>query len=75
MHALLGSNQFNPILSASDPNLLQYQIINCSEENQTIKLESNNNIWIEVINTTNETGYVVSNCVFDYCVQKQSTSV
>ena len=53
-----------------DPDLLQYQITNCSEENETIKLESNNNIWIEVINTTNETGYVVSNCVFDYCVKR-----
>ena len=53
-----------------DPYLLQYQITNCSEENETIKLESNNNIWIEVINTTNETGYVVSNCVFDYCVKR-----
>ncbi len=50
-----------------DPDL---QITNCSEENGTIKLESNNNIWIEVINTTNQTGYVVSNCVFDYCVEK-----
>ena len=53
-----------------DPDLLQYQITNCSEENETIKLESNNNIWIEVINTTNETGYVVSNCVFDYCLKR-----
>ncbi len=50
--------------------LQRYQITNCSEENGTIKLESNNNIWIEVINTTNQTGYVVSNCVFDYCVEK-----
>ncbi|XP_064389295.1 uncharacterized protein LOC135337310 isoform X1 [Halichondria panicea] len=53
-----------------DPNLLQYQVTNCSEENGTIKLESNNNIWIEVINTTNGSRYVVSNCTFDYCVQK-----
>ncbi len=53
-----------------DQVLQQYQITNCSEENGTIKLESNNNIWIEVINTTNGTGYVVSNCVFDYCVEK-----
>ncbi|XP_064389007.1 uncharacterized protein LOC135337049 [Halichondria panicea] len=54
-----------------DPDLQQgYQITNCSEENGTIKLESDNNIWIEVINTTNKTGYVVSNCTFDYCVQK-----
>ncbi|XP_064401792.1 uncharacterized protein LOC135347698 isoform X2 [Halichondria panicea] len=55
---------------ACDPDLLLYQITNCSEENETIKLESNNNIWIEVINTTNETGYVVSNCAFDYCVKR-----
>ncbi len=47
-----------------------YQITNCSEENGTIKLESNNNIWIEFKNTTNKTGYVVSNCVFDYCIEK-----
>ncbi len=53
-----------------DPVLQRrYQITNCSEENGTIKLESDN-IWIEFINTTNETGYVVSNCVFDYCVEK-----
>ncbi|XP_064388678.1 uncharacterized protein LOC135336760 [Halichondria panicea] len=52
-----------------DPDLEQYQIINCSEENGILKLESNNNIWIEFI-TTNGTGYVVSNCTFDYCVEK-----
>ncbi|XP_064390017.1 uncharacterized protein LOC135337926 [Halichondria panicea] len=51
-----------------DPDLQQlYQITNCSEENGTIKLESNNNIWID---TTNGTGYVVSNCAFNYCVEK-----
>ncbi|XP_064388159.1 uncharacterized protein LOC135336328 [Halichondria panicea] len=54
-----------------DPVLQRrYQIANCSEENGTIKLESNTNIWIEFINTTNGTGYVVSNCTFDYCVEK-----
>ncbi len=54
-----------------DPVLQQeYQITNCSEENGTIKLESNNNIWIGVTDTTNGTGYVVSNCTFDYCVLK-----
>ena len=52
-----------------DPLLQQgYQIGNCSEKNETIKLESN--IWIRVANTTNGTGYVVSNCTFDYCVEK-----
>ncbi len=54
-----------------DPVLQQrYQITNCSKENGTIKLENNNNIWIEVINTTSGTGYVVSNCTFDYCVER-----
>ena len=54
-----------------DPDLQQrYQITNCSDENGTIKLESNNNIWIGVTNTTNGSGYVVSNCTFDYCVLK-----
>ncbi len=54
-----------------DPDLHQgYQISNCFEENGTITLERNNNTWIEVINTTNGTGYVVSNCAFDYCIQK-----
>ncbi|XP_064389809.1 uncharacterized protein LOC135337762 [Halichondria panicea] len=54
-----------------DPVLQQeYQITNCSDENETIKLESNNNIWIGVTNTTNGSRYVVSNCTFDYCVLK-----
>ncbi|XP_064389209.1 uncharacterized protein LOC135337245 [Halichondria panicea] len=54
-----------------DPDLQQYQITNCSEKYGTLKLESNNNIWIEFINTTTGTvGYVVSNCTFDYCVEK-----
>ncbi len=48
----------------------EYHITNCSEENGTIKLEGNTNIWIEFINTANRTGYVVSNCTFDYCVEK-----
>ncbi len=54
-----------------DPFLQQeYKIKNCSEENGTITLESNSNIWIGVTNTTNRTGYVVSKCTFDYCVQR-----
>ena len=47
----------------------RYRITNCFEENGTVTLERNNNMWIEVINTTNETGYVVSSTL-DYCVQK-----
>ncbi len=54
-----------------DPVLQQeYQITNCSEKKGTIKLESTSNVWIGVTNTTNGTGYVVSNCTFDYCVLK-----
>ncbi len=62
-----------PILSPTvcrcdcDPVLQQYQITNCSEENGTLKLESNTNVWI---NTINETGYIVSNCTFDYCLRR-----
>ncbi|XP_064389191.1 uncharacterized protein LOC135337227 [Halichondria panicea] len=47
----------------------EYQITNCFEQNGTIALERNNNTWIEVINTTNRTEYVVSNCALDYCVE------
>ncbi len=50
-----------------DPDLQQYQITNCLEENGNIKLERT---WIEVINTTNGTGYVVSSCTLYYCVEK-----
>ena len=54
-----------------DADLQQrYQITNCFEENGAITLERNNNTWIEVINTTNGTGYVVGSCTLDYCVQK-----
>ncbi len=54
-----------------DPVLqLRYQITSCFEENGVITVERNNNTWIEVINTTNGTGYVVSSCTVDYCVQK-----
>ncbi len=53
-----------------DSILQGYHITNCLEENETITLERNNNTWIEVINTTNGTGYVVSSCTLDYCIQK-----
>ena len=53
-----------------DPDLQQYQITNCFEENGAITLERSINTWIKVINTTNGTGYVVSSCTLDYCVQK-----
>ncbi len=54
-----------------DPDLQKYQITNCSEENGTIRWKVITTLlWIKVINTTNKTGYVVSNCAFDYCVEK-----
>ena len=54
-----------------DPDLQQrYQITNCFEENGTITVERNNNTWTEVVNTTNGTGYVVSSCTLDYCIEK-----
>ncbi|XP_064388829.1 uncharacterized protein LOC135336892 [Halichondria panicea] len=69
----IGLKPFQPSIECKcdcDPVLRQeYQITNCFEENGTIKLESN--IWIGIAcNTTNGTGYIVSNCTFDYCVQK-----
>ena len=52
-----------------DPRLQPYQIRNCSQSAETIKLETN--IWIGVEeNSTNGTGYIIHDCPFDYCVEK-----
>ena len=52
-----------------DPRLQPYQITNCSQKAETIKLETN--IWIGVEeNSTNGTGYIIHDCPFDYCVEK-----
>ena len=52
-----------------DPRLQLYQIRNCSQSAETIKLEIN--IWIGVQeNFTNRTGYIIHDCPFDYCVEK-----
>ena len=52
-----------------DPRLQPYQITNCSQKAETIKLESN--IWIGVEeNSTNVTEYIIHDCPFDYCVEK-----
>ena len=52
-----------------DPRLQPYQIRNCSQSAETIKLETN--IWIGVEeNFTNGTGYIIHDCPFDYCVEK-----
>ncbi len=68
-HALLDSSQFSPILSASVTVIQTCNNISCSEENGT-----ESNMWIGVANTTNQTEYVVSNCVFDYCAVNISLS-
>ena len=52
-----------------DPRLQPYQIRNCSQSAETIKLETN--IWIGLEeNSTNGTGYIIHDCPFDYCVEK-----
>ena len=51
-----------------DKSLQPYHITNCSQISGTIKLETN--IWIGVLNYTNETRYMAQPCPFDYCVQK-----
>ena len=48
--------------------LQQHQITRCSSENRTILVETN--IWIGLSNYSNETGFVIHDCMFDYCVEK-----
>ena len=38
-------------------------------------IELNSNVWIEYVNSTNITDYVIHACPFDYCVEKPTTSV
>ena len=51
-----------------DQRLTLYQITSCFAKNGTIQVETN--IWIGLSNSTNETGFVIHDCPFDYCVQK-----
>ena len=51
-----------------DQRLTQHQITSCFAKNETIQVETN--VWIGFSNSTNETGLVIQNCPFDYCVQK-----
>ncbi len=50
--------------------LQQYQISECFHDQETVRLETN--IWIGVNTTSmlNVTNYIVSDCPFDYCVEK-----
>ena len=47
---------------------MQYQITSCFAKTGTIQVETN--IWIGLSNSTNETGFVIHDCPFDYCVKK-----
>ena len=51
-----------------DKKLLHYHITNCSPETGTIQLE--NDIWVGMANSTNETKYIIQRCPFDYCKEK-----
>ena len=51
-----------------DQTLRQHRITSCSSESETILVETN--IWIGLSNYSNETGFVIHDCVFDYCVKK-----
>ena len=51
-----------------DQTLQQHQITSCSSENETILVETN--IWIGLSSYSNETGFVIHDCPFDYCVEK-----
>ena len=51
-----------------DQTLQQHQITSCSAENETFLVETN--IWIGLSNYSNETGFVIHDCPFDYCVEK-----
>ena len=58
----------NDCICECDQTLKQHQITSCSAENETILVE--NNIWIGLSNYSNETGLVIHDCPFDYCIQK-----
>ena len=51
-----------------DQTLQQHQITSCFSENETILVETN--IWIGLSSHSNETGFVIHDCPFDYCVEK-----
>ena len=51
-----------------DKKLQLHQITNCSQQAGTIQLETN--LWIGVANSTNGTGYIIHDCLFDYCTER-----
>ena len=55
-------------LCECDKKLESHQILHCYPEDKAIQLEGN--IWIGTTNSTNDTEFVISDCPFDYCVEK-----
>ncbi|XP_064390022.1 uncharacterized protein LOC135337933 [Halichondria panicea] len=53
-----------------DPDLQQHQISECSHDQETVRLETNIWIGVDISTTLNMTSYIVSDCPFDYCVEK-----
>ena len=51
-----------------DQRLKQYQITQCSAENESILVKTNE--WIGLTNYTNGTGLVIQVCPYDYCLGK-----
>ena len=47
---------------------LKTYIASCSVEDETVQLEKN--VWIQYVNTSNSTGYLIQDCPYDYCVNK-----
>ena len=47
---------------------LQSYISNCSVKDETVQVEKN--VWIQYVNTSSSTGYVIQDCPYDYCVNK-----
>ena len=50
-----------------DHRILPY-VSNCSVKDETVQMEKN--VWIEHVNTSNCTGYLIQDCPYDYCVNK-----
>ena len=47
---------------------LQPYIYDCSVKDETVQIEKN--VWIQYVNTSNSTGYLIQDCPYDYCVNK-----
>ena len=50
-----------------DHRIVPY-ISNCSFKDEAIQIDKN--VWIQYVNTSNGTGYLIHDCPYDYCVNK-----